>query len=165
MDQLSLLSQEPHASHSVSPDSARDWMMSAATWHSSIFDFLIEHGPVGWFGRTSPESFQQPPTHLPISVERTYEWKVEPPDPMTGVGLCSPIGMKQSKAMPSGASWPDYQTSGMGGPTGFLTLSTQEYPATLVPFPNDGSACSLSDILEGIGAHLLPYYMLSLIHI
>ena len=40
-----------------------------------------------------------------------------------------------------------------------MTLNTQEYPATLMPFPRDASVCSLSDILEGIGAHLLPYYL------
>jgi hypothetical protein len=39
---------------------------------------------------------------------------------------------------PSSEGW---QSSGMGSPTGFLTLSTSAWPS-------DGRACSLSDILE-----------------
>ena len=42
-----------------------------------------------------------------------------------------------------------WQTSGIGGPTGCLTLSMPEWPS-------DGAACSLSDILE-TGPHLQKY--------
>ncbi len=36
----------------------------------------------------------------------------------------------------------------MGSPTEFLTLSLSEWTATGVPSPNDGTVCSLSDVLE-----------------
>ena len=47
--------------------------------------------------------------------------------------------------VPSSGSW---ASSGMGSPTGFWTLSLCEWTATGVPFPSDGSVCSLSDVLE-----------------
>jgi hypothetical protein len=47
----------------------------------------------------------------------------------------------QKSYTPSTASWPDFQNSGMGSPTEFLTLSISE-------FPKDAVASSLSDILE-----------------
>ena len=50
---------------------------------------------------------------------------------------------------PFSESWGN---SGMGSPTGFLTLSTSEYPS-------EGAACSLSDILETGGVP--PRYFLS----
>lgn len=50
---------------------------------------------------------------------------------------------------PSSGGW---QTSGMGGPTGFLTLSSSDWP-------NDASVCSLSDVLET--GPLPPRYFLS----
>ena len=48
----------------------------------------------------------------------------------------------------SATSSQDYQNSGMGGPTGFLTLSTSEWNHTLAPSLRDDGVCSLSDILE-----------------
>jgi hypothetical protein len=36
----------------------------------------------------------------------------------------------------------------MGSPTEFLTLNLSEWTASLVPFRNDESVCSLSDILQ-----------------
>lgn len=50
---------------------------------------------------------------------------------------------------PSLHSSVDWQNSGMGGPTGFLTLNTSEWNHTLAPSLNDGGVCSLSDILTG----------------
>jgi len=48
---------------------------------------------------------------------------------------------------PSSGRW---LTSGTGSATGFWTLSSSE-------FPSDAAACSLSDVLETTGAHLLRY--------
>ena len=59
----------------------------------------------------------------------------------------------------SATSSQDYQNSGMGGPTGFLTLNTSEWNHTLAPSLNDAGVCSLSDILE-IG-DVPPRYFLS----
>ena len=47
--------------------------------------------------------------------------------------------------VPSSGSW---ASSGMGSPTAFWTLSTSAWTGTLAPSPNDGSVCSLSDVLE-----------------
>ena len=49
-----------------------------------------------------------------------------------------------------------WQNAGMGSPTEFLTLSLSEWNHTLLPSPNDGDVCSLSDILE-TGDHLHKY--------
>ena len=49
---------------------------------------------------------------------------------------------------PSSEGW---RNSGMGSPTGFLTLNTSEWNHTLAPSLKDDGVCSLSDILE-IGA-------------
>ena len=46
---------------------------------------------------------------------------------------------------PSSGCWAN---SGMGSPTGFLTLNSCEHASTPAPFPNDEGVCSLSDVLE-----------------
>ena len=56
---------------------------------------------------------------------------------------------------PSSGCWGN---SGMGSPTGFLTLSTSEHADTLGPSRNAGGVCSLSDILE-TGAVPQRYYL------
>ena len=59
MSQLTFLSAEPPANRSASPASEADWTTIAVTWPSNIFGLLNEHGPGGWFGRTSPASCHQ----------------------------------------------------------------------------------------------------------
>jgi hypothetical protein len=55
--QISMFSSEEHpASPSPSPDSARDWMTRVATSCSPLVPLLNATAPVGWYGRTSPES-------------------------------------------------------------------------------------------------------------
>ena len=56
---------------------------------------------------------------------------------------------KGAISVPSSQGW---QTSGMGGPTGFSTLSSSDWPS-------DASVCSLSDVLEA--GPLPPKYFLS----
>ncbi len=46
---------------------------------------------------------------------------------------------------PSSGCWAN---SGMGSPTGFLTLNSCEHASIPAPFPNDEGVCSLSDVLE-----------------
>ena len=56
-------------------------------------------------------------------------------------GRTSPVSCPPTtdgRLAPCSEGW---QNSGMGSPTAFLTLSTSDWPS-------DGSACSLSDILE-----------------
>ena len=115
----------------------------------------MKHGPAGWSGRMSPASFRQYHTELPISVRRESIWTVTP-DPETGKRSWLRIDTRVTKTMRSPASWPAFQNSGTGGPTGFLTLNTSGWTHTLAPSHSDGSVCSLSDILE-TGAHLRRY--------
>ena len=70
-----------------------------------------------------------------------------------------PVGwsLKTSPAFSAATTertWPwfseGWRNSGMGGPSGSWTLNTSEWP-------NDGVACSLSDILEAPGPHLQKY--------
>ena len=56
MTQLTFLSEEPPVSLSASLDCEADWTMIVATWPLSFLNLLNEHGPSGWFGRTSPVS-------------------------------------------------------------------------------------------------------------
>jgi len=56
----------------------------------------------------------------------------------------------EDEILPS--SFQGWQGSGMGGPTGFSTLNTSEWP-------NDAAVCSLSDILEEPGPHLERYIL------
>lgn len=51
-----------------------------------------------------------------------------------------------------------WANSGMGSPTGFLTLSTSEWNHIDEPFHNAEGVCSLSDILE-TGGHLRRYFL------
>ncbi len=55
-------------------------------------------------------------------------------------GRTSPACFRTEQAL-SQPSSVDWQNSGMGGPTGFLTLSTSDWPS-------GGSVCSLSQVLE-----------------
>lgn len=150
MDQLTFLSEEPPASPSPSRDSARDWVTTVATWLSSSLDLLRRFGPVGWSGRMSPASYRHYPTQLPIAVRRTSTW-TPVTDPETGKRSWLLIDTNLTKTMRSPVSWPDYQNSGMGGPSEYLTLSSAEFNHTLVPSHSDGDVCSLSDILEPHG--------------
>jgi hypothetical protein len=53
--------------------------------------------------------------------------------------------MEDGRLEPSSGGW---QNSGMGGPTGSLTLSSPEHLTSPTLFHSDGAVCSLSDILE-----------------
>ena len=53
--------------------------------------------------------------------------------------------MQQGRLVPCSEGWGN---SGMGSPTGFLTLNTSEWNHTLGLSLNDDGVCSLSDILE-----------------
>ncbi len=55
-EQSTFWPEEHLASLSPSPESERDWMMRVATSPSSLLDLLIDSGPYGWCGRTSPVS-------------------------------------------------------------------------------------------------------------
>ena len=68
--------------------------------------------------------------------------------PASSFGKMSPASCHRTEdgtLVPSSGAW---QNSGMGSPTECWTLSTSEWTATLVPCPNDGDVCSLSDILQ-----------------
>lgn len=58
--------------------------------------------------------------------------------------------------VPSSGAWAN---SGTGGPTESWTLNTSEWTATLVPYPNAGGVCSLSDVLEARGDVPPRYYL------
>jgi len=56
LEQSTFWPEEHLASPSPSPESERDWMTRVATSPSSLLDLLVESGPYGWCGRTSPAS-------------------------------------------------------------------------------------------------------------
>ena len=59
--------------------------------------------------------------------------------------------------VPSSGRW---SRAGMASPGGCWTLNMCEWTDTLVPYPNDGSVCSLSDVLEET-QRVPPRYFLS----
>jgi hypothetical protein len=54
LSQSTFLWEEPHANHSVSPDSEKDWQTRVATSCLPILPLLQNFGPAGWYGKTSP---------------------------------------------------------------------------------------------------------------
>jgi hypothetical protein len=57
--QLTFLSEEPPAKASASPASEKDWLTRAATWRSSILEYLTDSARAGSFGKMSPASCRQ----------------------------------------------------------------------------------------------------------
>ena len=55
-EQSTFWPEEHLASLSPLPETERDWMMRVATSPLSLLDLLIDYGPYGWCGRTSPAS-------------------------------------------------------------------------------------------------------------
>ncbi len=138
MSQTSMFSsEEPPVNPSRSLDLEKDWLTRAATSPSPFLQFLTAFAPAGWSGRTSPASYLQHPMGRPIRLLRKTLW--------TWSSTAKKWNLKtvtaEKKYTPSTPSWPDFQNSGTGGPTGFLTLNISEWP-------NDAAVCSLSDILE-----------------
>jgi hypothetical protein len=88
----------------------------------------------------SPDSGKAWMTRAVRSCSSTLPWLAElGPDGWSG--RTSPVSCRPTtdgRLVPCSGGW---QNSGMGSPTGFLTLSTSA-------FPSDGSACSLSAVLE-----------------
>jgi len=122
--QLSIFSaEEPLANPSASQVSEQDWLTLVATSCLPTLRLLQSIGPSGWFGRTSPVSFPSGP-----AISRRVIWSKD-------------RNGKLTKRVISDPSSPDWANSGMGTHTGFLTLSTSE-------FPSDADVCSLSDVLE-----------------
>ncbi len=143
MNQLTLFAPEPHASHSVSPDSARDWMTRVATSCLPLVPLLQSIGPVGWSGRTSPASFQARTDATLQAFWDSSRASKSPPPPKAG-----------RTAAPSQASTAHTVSRGAS-----LTLSLCEWNLTLAPSRSGDAVCSLSDILET--GELPPRYFLS----
>lgn len=97
-------------------------------WLDSVLDWL-DHDLVS--GTSSPASLLQ---QLPVGFSSK-----------TSLDFCRHTEDETLES--SSAKW---RTSGMGGPTGSLTLNTSVWP-------NDAAVSSLSDILEDPGPHLDEY--------
>lgn len=134
---LTLFAEEPLAKPSALPASERDWLTRVVTWRSSFLELLTTIGPIGWYGRTSPECIRQLPTKVRIRNHQTFRWTWD----ATDMKWKNRILTTQTKTTLSPASWPDFKNSGMVAPGELWTLNTLE-------FRNDAVAVSLSDILE-----------------
>lgn len=122
---------------SPSQDSEKAWATLVATSPSTFLKFLMKNGPIGWSTRTSPVCYQAFTMMLPMQVSRRIQWSWSSMDKRWSQKMVT----LQKKYTPLTASWPDFQSSGMGGPTGFLTASMVEYRSGAV-------ASGLLDILE-----------------
>ena len=136
--QLSIFSSEElPASPFQSQDSERDWLIRVATSRLRSLPLLTAIAPAGWSGRTSPASFPQIPTTVPIHVRRRHQWAWDATAQRWKLKTTTTV----TKVTRSPACWPDFQNSGISAPTGLLTLNTPVWRS-------GGSACSLSSILE-----------------
>ena len=129
MEQLTLFAAAPHAKGSALQDSEEAWMTTVLTWPSGFLELLTAHGPDGWSGKTSPESYPVGPVRRKIRLSMNKDGKVK----------------KQVISQPSPTRW---RNSAMASSCERLTLNTSEWTATLVPCHSDDGVCSLSDILE-----------------
>ena len=122
---LTLWSQEPPVRDFPSPDSERDWTMTALTSASALSDWFWNASLGGSFGKTSlefspPEKARTLAVFSPDSQEWTYPFQSR--DGRTQASSSGQTGITPSP----GVAW---------------TRSSLEYP-------KDGVASSLSDILE-----------------
>lgn len=126
MTQLSMFSsEEPRVSPSQSQVLEKDWMTRVATSCSPMLVLLANIGPDGWFGRTSPASFQAKEDEILRAFWESSPDVTSSPQPKGGRTAESSRGSKADTASHGEC----------------LTLSTLEFPSVAV-------ACSLSDILE-----------------
>jgi len=101
-------------------------------------------------------SLEEPPAHPSASPASGQDWMtrvatsrlsilrlLQDTGPAGWYGRTSPEScrIEQGLLVPSSGDW---QTSGMGSPTEYLTLSTSDWPS-------DAAACSLSDIILKTG--------------
>lgn len=145
MGQLTFLSAEPPVSRSASPEAARDWMTTAASWRSNISSWLIANGPDGWSGRTCPAF--SPSTRAKPSAASSADL----------FGGTSPSPPADGKTPASASPLLSMAPTEWRGEC--LTLNTSEHASSLGPSRNGDVVCSLSDILET--GDLPPRYYLS----
>lgn len=138
-------SEEHLASHSRSRDSGVACPTTEEISRLNILNWLSAYAPASFVGKTSPAYYQAYHTTLPIHVNRRTTWR-------KGPNGWEKTNTTLTKVMRSPASWPDFQKSGMGGPTEFMTLNISAWH-------RGGSVCSLSEVLEAGPIH--PRYFLS----
>ena len=130
--QLTFLSEEPHANRSPSLVSERDWMIRVATSCSSMLPLLNDTGPDGWFGKTSPVSFQ-------ATEDETLQafWQSSPGEGLKCLQAAG--GMRDTSRMEKAHTVSHGEC---------LTLSMSEWTGMDGLSLSDEGVSSLSDILE-----------------
>jgi hypothetical protein len=136
LDQSTFWLEEHPASPSQSQESGSDWMIRAATSPLNTLAWLNAFAPAGSFGKMSPASF--PLIQTGRRMKAVFDADLKRLKPETN-------GMKAVISQPSSNS---FQNAGMGGLTGFLTLSLPEFLDMREPSLSDEGVSSLSDILE-----------------
>jgi len=133
MQQISMFSlEEPPANPSPSPASGPDWMTRVATSCSPLLQLLADIGPGGWYGRTSPVSFQA----MEDETLRAF-WECSQGEQSSPQAADSRIAESYRASKELTASHGEC-----------LTLSMCEWTATPGPSHSDAGVCLLSDILE-----------------
>lgn len=123
--QLTFFAEEPPVSPSPSLDSAKDWQTRVATSCSPLLTLLQGIAPAGWYGRTSPESFQVETDETLRSFWASSRANASPRRKAAGATADSCPASPMPTALPGAA----------------LTLS-------LPVWHSAASVCSLSRILE-----------------
>jgi hypothetical protein len=125
-------SAEPHASPTALLVSEKGWMTRVATSCLPMLQLLADTGPRGWFGRTSPASFQ---TTRDEALERFWDSSPEQSSKSQKTDGSLRDLSRATKALTAshGVSW---------------TLSLSEWTGLDGLSLKDDGVCSLSDILE-----------------
>src|SRR5437660_1786381 len=124
------------ASLSLSEENDLHWVTSVVTWPLSFLKLWEKRNPDGLSGKTSLGSLRPLQERTVVLKEQTEKtrnakrWKRR---------ILEPSSLR-------------YKNTGLGTHGEFWMLSSSESP-------NNAVVCSLLAILEGIGAHLLPYYL------
>ncbi len=126
--QSTFLFSEAPARASPSPESEREWMTLAASWHSSPLALLMRYAQLGSSLKTFLGCYPVTP------VKQISRWRVE----MVKGKATRVITSKSPISPPSFAGW---RSAGILAHGQVLTLSGSG-------FPRDASVSSLSDILE-----------------
>ena len=142
MQNSMFLLEEPPVNPSRSQGSERDWMTRVVTSCSSTLQLLGAIGPSGWYGRTSPESFQ-------AAADET----------LAAFWGCCPGSASASPSMDGSLRELSQASQALTASHGAcLTLSLSEWTGLDGLSLSDDGVCSLSDVLEA-GSVPQRYYL------
>lgn len=147
LNQLTLFAEDSPAKTSQWLDDALDWLADDPACSGSCVALLKNFARAGLSSKTCP-AFCRPAdvtSAVPLAESCGFTPGSGNGKPKSLASALSALPLRECLEAIAGAtsppSWEGWQTSGMGGRSVSLTLNTSDWPS-------DGSACSLSQVLE-----------------